>query len=147
MGVVNSGSSSPLKEPGMGISMNNVEAAGNSNGDEDPRKNTSTGDGSLTIAIYSNSMPVWCLKHYEGSGWCLLEIHSTGVTKEYNATVEFYWAPFLLESNSDNAFAHRIPDRIVRKGSINKHGKNWKGADILVFNTYLWLMTGAKMIK
>ncbi|XP_054789065.1 protein trichome birefringence-like 33 [Prosopis cineraria] len=65
--------------------------------------------------------------------------------KEYNATIEFYWAPFLLESNSDNAVVHRISDRIVRKGSINKHGRNWKGVDILVFNTYLWWMTGLKM--
>ncbi|GLT31518.1 hypothetical protein SLA2020_062500 [Shorea laevis] len=66
-------------------------------------------------------------------------------TKEYNATIEFYWAPFLLESNSDNAVIHRITDRIVRKGSINKHGQHWKGADIIVFNTYLWWVTGQKM--
>ncbi|KAI4306877.1 hypothetical protein L6164_030119 [Bauhinia variegata] len=65
--------------------------------------------------------------------------------KEYNATIEFYWAPFLLESNSDNAVIHRVNDRIVRKGSINKHGKHWKGVDILVFNTYLWWMTGIDM--
>ncbi|KAL4620792.1 hypothetical protein ACB092_06G181500 [Castanea dentata] len=65
--------------------------------------------------------------------------------KKYNATIEFYWAPFLLESNSDNAVIHRISDRIVRKGSINKHGRYWKGVDILVFNTYLWWMTGSKM--
>ncbi|KAL3717955.1 hypothetical protein ACJRO7_003139 [Eucalyptus globulus] len=65
--------------------------------------------------------------------------------KDYNATVEFYWAPFLLESNSDNAIVHRVPDRMVRKGSINKHGKHWKGVDIIVFNTYLWWMTGMKM--
>ncbi|KAI4372905.1 hypothetical protein MLD38_011086 [Melastoma candidum] len=65
--------------------------------------------------------------------------------KDYNATIEFYWAPFLLESNSDDAVIHRISDRIVRKGSINTHGKHWKGADIIVFNTYLWWMTGLKM--
>ncbi|CAN0888425.1 Protein trichome birefringence-like 33 [Linum grandiflorum] len=65
--------------------------------------------------------------------------------KDYNATIEFYWAPFLLESNSDNAVVHRISDRVVRRGSINKHGRHWKGADIVVFNTYLWWMTGLKM--
>jgi len=65
--------------------------------------------------------------------------------KKYNATIEFYWAPFLLESNADNAVVHRISDRVVRKGSINKHGRYWKGVDILVFNTYLWWMTGLKM--
>ncbi|XP_031248390.1 protein trichome birefringence-like 33 [Pistacia vera] len=65
--------------------------------------------------------------------------------KDYNATIEFYWAPFLLESNSDDAVVHRIADRIVRKGSINKHGRHWKGVDILVFNTYLWWMTGLDM--
>ncbi|GMI87321.1 TRICHOME BIREFRINGENCE-LIKE 33 [Hibiscus trionum] len=65
--------------------------------------------------------------------------------KDYNASIEFYWAPFLLESNSDNAVVHRISERIVRRGSINKHGKHWKGVDILVFNTYLWWVTGQDM--
>ncbi|KAI7739870.1 hypothetical protein M8C21_008094 [Ambrosia artemisiifolia] len=64
--------------------------------------------------------------------------------KEYNATIEFYWAPFLMESNSDDAVIHRVSDRVVRRGSINKHGKHWKGVDIMVFNTYLWWMTGLK---
>lgn len=63
---------------------------------------------------------------------------------DYNATIEFYWAPFLVESNSDDAVIHRVSDRVVRRGSINKHGKHWKGVDIMVFNTYLWWMTGLK---
>lgn len=62
--------------------------------------------------------------------------------QDYNATIEFYWAPFLLESNSDDAIIHRVSERVVRKGSINRHGRHWKGVDIMVFNTYLWWMTG-----
>lgn len=64
---------------------------------------------------------------------------------EYNATIEFYWAPFLVESNSDNAIVHRMSDRIVRGRSINKHARHWKGTDVLVFSTYLWWMTGLKI--
>ncbi|MCL7034763.1 hypothetical protein MKW94_027901 [Papaver nudicaule] len=65
----------------------------------------------------------------------------------YNATVEFYWAPFLLESNFDNraTLLKKKKKRIVRKGSINTHGEYWKGADILVFNTYIWWIRGSKL--
>ncbi|XP_058734462.1 protein trichome birefringence-like 34 [Vicia villosa] len=58
--------------------------------------------------------------------------------KEYNATIEFYWAPLLVESNSDDPVNHRVPDRIVRVQAIEKHAKYWTDVDVLVFNTYLW---------
>ncbi|KAL2955354.1 hypothetical protein AAZX31_18G023600 [Glycine max] len=51
------------------------------------------------------------------------------------------WKP-LIHSLS---LQQRVTDRIVRKGSINTHGRHWKGADIVVFNTYLWWITGSKM--
>uniref|UniRef100_A0A0D9WFH9 Uncharacterized protein n=1 Tax=Leersia perrieri TaxID=77586 RepID=A0A0D9WFH9_9ORYZ len=63
---------------------------------------------------------------------------------EYNVTVEFYWAPFLLRSNADDAVVHRISDRMVRRGSIEHHGRHWVGADVIVFNTYLWWCTGLR---
>ncbi|KAJ9185422.1 hypothetical protein P3X46_005060 [Hevea brasiliensis] len=57
---------------------------------------------------------------------------------EYNATIELYWAPLLVESNSDDPVNHRVPDRIVRVQAIEKHARHWTDADILVFNSFLW---------
>ncbi|PKA66906.1 hypothetical protein AXF42_Ash003563 [Apostasia shenzhenica] len=70
---------------------------------------------------------------------------SVFIAKEYNASIEFYWAPFLVQSNSDKQIITDTTKRILRVDSINKHGEHWLGVDILVFNTYVWWMSGHKI--
>ncbi|GER55791.1 hypothetical protein STAS_33475 [Striga asiatica] len=69
-------------------------------------------------------------------------LHSVFKAEDYNATVEFYWAPFLVEANSE--FPVDLKKRILRVDSVGKHGKHWIGVDFLVFNTYVWWISDIK---
>ncbi|KAL5661058.1 hypothetical protein ACJX0J_028183, partial [Zea mays] len=68
---------------------------------------------------------------------------NTFYAKEYRATLEFYWAPFLVESNSNNPNFHNIKERIISPERIEAHAKHWKDVDYLIFNTYIWWMNNA----
>ncbi|KAL8224721.1 hypothetical protein R6Q57_017278 [Mikania cordata] len=59
-------------------------------------------------------------------------------SNDYNISVDYYWAPMLVESNGDDPSNHSLDHRTIRIKSIEKHAKHWVDADILVFNTYLW---------
>ncbi|KMS99467.1 hypothetical protein BVRB_2g044640 isoform C [Beta vulgaris subsp. vulgaris] len=78
---------------------------------------------------------------------CLLHslVPENDLLQDYNATIEFYWAPLLLESNGDGIGDDKVSERIIRNGSIDKHGRFWEGADVVVFNTYIWWMTRLKL--
>ncbi|KAI4331600.1 hypothetical protein MLD38_029775 [Melastoma candidum] len=62
--------------------------------------------------------------------------------EEYNATIEFLWAPLLVESNNDHPVNHKLEEKIIRPDSIRTHALKWEQADILVFDTYLWWRLG-----
>ncbi|XP_007026661.2 PREDICTED: protein trichome birefringence-like 3 [Theobroma cacao] len=71
-------------------------------------------------------------------------VRSVFKAKEYNATIEFYWAPFLIESNTDIDVLEP-KKRILKVDSVANHSKHWEGADILAFNTYVWWMSGLRL--
>ncbi|XP_020235720.1 protein trichome birefringence-like 3 isoform X1 [Cajanus cajan] len=85
----------------------------------------------------------WVIPHKQKS-MRLGRVHSVFEAKEYNATIEFYWAPYLVESNSDINIID-VKKRIIKVDAIAERAKNWTGVDILVFNTYVWWMSGVRI--
>ena len=50
-----------------------------------------------------------------------------------------------MESNTDLPVILDMKKRVVKVDSVEDRSKYWEGADILVFNTYVWWMSGLRM--
>ncbi|XP_076920907.1 protein trichome birefringence-like 34 [Bidens hawaiensis] len=57
---------------------------------------------------------------------------------DYNISIDFWWAPMLVESNGDSPTNHSHDYRIVGIKAIDKHARHWVNSDVLVFNSYHW---------
>ncbi|XP_057499020.1 protein trichome birefringence-like 34 [Actinidia eriantha] len=86
---------------------------------------------SLVCLVESSIPPGLKFRHLNGSLYTFKAI-------EYNASIDFYWAPFLVESNCDDPIYHHVQYRTVKIQAIEKHARHWNDADFLIFDSYIW---------
>ncbi|ERN07968.1 hypothetical protein AMTRI_Chr08g161920 [Amborella trichopoda] len=86
---------------------------------------------------------------------CMLLSYSPDITKsiqlnypfnvfralEYNASVEFFWAPFLVDLDMELVLGQ--PKRVLKPYEIEGNAQAWRGVDILIFNSaHYWTHLG-----
>lgn len=57
--------------------------------------------------------------------------------QDFEASIEFFWAPLLVELEEDAG------KRILHLDSIEENARHWRGANVLVFDSaHWWTHTG-----
>ncbi|XP_058219611.1 protein trichome birefringence-like 42 isoform X2 [Rhododendron vialii] len=60
--------------------------------------------------------------------------------KDYNCSVEFHWSPFLVQFDTKQA---KDTKALLRLDKLETSARQWRGANIMVFNTgHWWVQTG-----
>ncbi|KAL2557930.1 Protein trichome birefringence-like 34 [Forsythia ovata] len=85
------------------------------------------------LCLIESSIPSWSSKSLIWKGNSIV-FKAT----DYNATIQFYWSPFLVESNCDEIKDHKGRARIIRFNAIEKHARQWTDADMLIFDSFVW---------